>query len=286
MTGSCISGEELWLLENVDKNRYQCPGCQIPVNPVSFAPDLKRRPHFKLFPGIRHLEGCPFEDTGKDSSSSGKTPSRSTGLPVSYPSKLVLEPRNHRLSTRKAITEDDDAIEGNRLSPETKSRGYRHSYTVSTIRSLARHFLLKPEGRYFSLIVPGVVGRTYSEIFEKIKPQALYGGQRLFYGNLKFNGVSRTESSISVTLSQGLWNNGIPRQLPVVRIDTSSWSGRQKNYVYQEVTLAMEEAKGAYRQRADGKAWFFFVGRHLPGDAFRFECRYHRLTCSLFGEHR
>ena len=45
-TGEIVEAEQLWLVDNVDKDRYICRGCGINVTPASYRPENLVRPYF------------------------------------------------------------------------------------------------------------------------------------------------------------------------------------------------------------------------------------------------
>lgn len=215
----------------------------------------------------------------------GRRSSSEIGVPASYPSRLILESCQRGASTSAVEPLDPKSslsLEGSRRKQKRK----QHSYEVSTIRSLARHYLRHPSGRNLPLGVDGLAGSVYWEIFQKVDPKNTIKGLQLFYGNQKFNELRRDGTRFLVTLVQGIWTGSRPDRLPIVEIQTSGWTERQRAYVWRELVIAQEEARKDHKRGGKRKAWFFFIGRQASANRFSYSCENHRLVCSLFEEFR
>ena len=289
-TGEIVSGVELWLLDFVDKNGYECRGCGVPLNPVSFERGLKRRPYFKLFDGTSHENDCDVEvlnDLKKRARY--KSVSRPDGFPVSHPNRLVLLDRQEIVRSAERI--DDHAASGWKNSSRSSrdplaARRKPHNWIARTIRPLVRHYIQFPHDRHLPLHVPEVNGQTFRGVFKRLfyQPDVYFPDPRIFYGSLHFRQTIEGTDFVDVWLSQGEWaRNQTPRELIhpyVVRIHTAGWSDRKRNYVLDEIHVAREEARAAVQSsNSEIRAWLFFLGRQDAENRFLFHVDDHRLIC-------
>jgi len=292
LTRDIVSGVELWLLDFVDKSGYECRGCGILLNPVSFERGLKRRPYFKLLKGTSHENDCDVEalDDLKKRARIASV-SRPDGFPVSYPNRLVLLDRQEVVRSTERIDADGDTASGSknisRSSPDPLAPHRKpHNWIARTIRPLVRHYIQFPHDRHLDLRVPGVEGRTFSDVFKRLfyMPDVYFPEPRIFYGSLHFRSTIDGNDFVDVWLSDGEWDRSqSPRQLVhpyVVRIHVAGWSDRKRNYVLDEIHVAREEARAADQSsKSQTRAWLFFLGTQDAEDRFLFHVDDHRLIC-------
>lgn len=291
-TGEIVSGVELWLLDHVDKSGYECRGCGVPLNPVSFERGLKRRPHFKLFDGTSHEDDCDVEVLNDLKKRARYEPvSRPDGFPVSHPNRLELLERQVVVRSPERIDADGHAASGwqnsSRSAPDpSAARRRRHNWIARTIRPLVRHYMQFPHDRHLALHVPSVDGRTFRQVFKRLfyLPDVYFTEPRIYYGSLHLRRSIEGEDFVDVWLSQGEWDRSrSPRQLVhpyVVRIHTAGWSERKRNYVLDEIDVAREEARVAVHSGdSETRAWLFFLSRQDAEDRFLFHVDDHRLIC-------
>ena len=88
-TGDIIDAEQLWDLEVVDKEAYECPGCGIQVFPASYRKNInKKRPYFTPMDN-KHVQPCGVDGVEKlvkkAKSEQVGTPE---GFPVPFPNQI------------------------------------------------------------------------------------------------------------------------------------------------------------------------------------------------------
>lgn len=295
-TGEIVSGVELWLIDFVDKNGYECRGCGVPLNPVSFERGLKRRPYFKLFESTSHEGDCDVEVLNDLKKRAQYQPvSRSDGFPGSHPNRLVLLDKQEIVRNAERIDADGDAASewknSSQSSPDLlASKRKPHNWIARTIRPLVRHYIQFPHDRHLSLHVPKVTGHTFTQVFRKLfyLPGVYFPEPCIFYGSLHLKRTMQCDGFVDVWLSQGEWDRNLsPMKLVhpyVVRIHTAGWSDRKRNYVLDEIHVAREEARAAIQGgNGETRAWLFFLGTQDADDRFLFHVDDHRLICCEAG---
>ena len=55
ITGEIVEAEQLWLIPEVDKDRYVCRGCGIKLTPAAYRPENVVRPYFTARDGDHKL---------------------------------------------------------------------------------------------------------------------------------------------------------------------------------------------------------------------------------------
>lgn len=292
VTGEIIEAEQLWLIENVDKDRYICRGCGIKLNPKSFERDNIRRPHFALLPGLDHIPGCDV-DGEKKLVKAGRTKRLSTtheGFPAPYPSRLVLIDERRVVGDAPAADTEPKARRGGQDAsrPENGNTSTTRKRAANTIRPICRTFIRFPYDRDLDLSIPDINAKNYLTVFKKLKWDELcrYSEARIFYSPILWKKATETEEYLEVLVDAGerqvkKLTNGYR-----VRIEWAEWSKAKRTYVRNELEAARKEAidtKGK-DSKTKLKGYLFFIGEQDIKDLTLFRVRDHRLICCLADE--
>lgn len=285
VTGEIIDAEQLWLIENVDKERYICRGCGAKAVPASFQPENVVRPYFRS----THNVDCDVSGEAKliACGKLEKLGSKLTGFPAPYPSKLVLV-------DDRAVVEGGPGGE-HPLPPRTRGGPRVHSggsadiqrkRSAGTIRPICRTFINYPYDRYLDLSVPGVETKTYAQVFKKLKWNELlsYPDQRIFYAAMRWSSPLRTDDYLEVSLDGGEREDKKLVRPYRVRVAWAHWSKSKRTYVSNELEVARKDAIGEADKKTNKKAYLFFLGQQDHGDLTLFHVTDHRLICCIFDE--
>ena len=287
-TRDIIDAEQLWDLEVVDKEAYECSGCGIQVFPASYRKNInKRRPYFTPMEN-KHIQPCGV-DGAEIMVAKAKTEKVGTpdGFPVPFPNRLLLV--EARPVTVGANT--PGAGEGTGR-PRTRANGERvaayHGHTVNTIRPVCRIFMEFPHDRQqLPLEIPDCSGTTYATVFRGLGffgIEAQQPSTRLFYAALRWNSPVETDSYIEWDLNAGEWPKDPkrPKRFYKVRVMWEAWTDRQRNTLRNEIEIAKNEVKGKAGQPE--KAWLFFVGTQDANDAELFVVDRYPFICCRVGK--
>lgn len=287
-TGDIVDAEQLWDLEVVDKEAYECSGCGIQVFPASYRKNLnKRRPYFTPMEN-KHIQPCGIDGVEKIvSRAQSEKVGAPDGFPVPFPNRLVLV--DTRPVTVGANTPGAD--EGTKRL-RTRTNGERvatyHGHTVNTIRPVCRIFMEFPHDRQrLPLEIPDCYGTTYATVFRGlgffgIETQKL--STRLFYAALRWSAPVETDSYIEWDLDAGERPNDQkqPTRFYKVRVMWGAWTDRQRNTLRDEIEIARNEVKGKAGQPE--RAWLFFVGTQDVDDAALFVVDHYPFICCRVGK--
>jgi len=289
-TGAIVEAEELWLIENVDHDRYVCRGCGIKVTPASYRPENVVRPYFTTRDGD-HKSGCDVDGETKlvSKGRKGRVSTPRHGFPSPYPSRLVLrneryvvgdcEPVSERANSEKNTAKSSEGIGAALIST--------HRRAANSIRPICRTFINFPFDRDLELTIPGIDTATYRSVFKKLKWDELifYPKARLFYAAIRWNKPVDTEDYLEVLLDAG--ERGDNKRLLRgyrIRVQWAEWSKAKRAFVRNEIEAARKEAIKASNENPKSKGYLFFIGQQSPDDVGIFLVTDHRLICCLVDE--
>lgn len=287
-TGKIIDAEQLWDLEVVDKNAYQCPGCDIPVFPASYRKGInKKRPYFTL-KNNKHIQPCGVDGVEKlVKTAKSEKVGTPEGFPVPFPNRLLFD-EQRPVTTGGDVPGTNEGAERTRTRASGKRGTSYHGHTVKTIRPICRIFMDFPNDRQqLPLEIPDCTGMTYAKVFRGLGffgIQAQQPATRLFYAALRWGSAVETEAYIEWALDAGEWPKGerLPTQFYKVRVIWADWSARQRNTLRDEIEIAKETVKGKSGQQE--KAWLFFVGTQNTEDLTLFTVNRYPFICCRVGE--
>jgi hypothetical protein len=288
VTGKIVDAEDLWTIENVDKSRYVCRGCGIPVIPASFGPHNKVRPYFT--PGhTPHRSGCDVDGVAMliARARCTRVSDPRSGIPASIPSQLVLhetrEVVDRNLSERADRSRGISARGPSAQRPATNTE---RRYAASHLRPLCRTFVKFPYDRDAALQIPGLRGSTYEELFWRLKQNEIirYPVAHTFYGPMSWSRAVQDDAFLELTLNAGEWRENRLVRPYRVRLGWTHWSPAQRRAVLHEIEVARHETIEARQRHGKERGWVFFIGTQLPDLDDVFEVHDHRLVCCLVVE--
>jgi hypothetical protein len=285
-TGQVVDGEQLWLINVVDKDGYVCRGCGVLVNPVSFEKGLKTRPHFREYPKYPHEIWCNIE--GEEElikTAKKKSIKNENGFPCSFPHKLEL------IDSRKKVSNEGGSEEAtnSRFASSGKEGASGSSSSVSkwvarTIRPICRTYNNFPKDRDLPLSITGLFGDIYNDIIRKLSSQEIvkYTKNHLLYAPISWKRPTTDGENFIFELSYGYWTKNGLTPYKVV-IDSSDWSQAKVSYILEELEVARNEAIQAKKKdkKARTKSWLFFIGEQSVDSPDTFTVNDHRLICCL-----
>ncbi|HEX8178640.1 MAG TPA: hypothetical protein VF525_03770 [Pyrinomonadaceae bacterium] len=294
-TTRIISGIELWDLEGIHNQRFECHACRVTLLPASYVKKVnKKRPYFRLFEYTYHDKNCGAERAKK---AKGKARIQSVtteeGFPYPYPNELVLDddPRPVRVTVGGVVCPNIpwsviDRPQGGAGASESLKR---HNHTTRTIRPLAQTYIDFPHDRqYLQVRVPGVSGSNYELVFRYLfyTDGSSFSESKIFYGSIRFSRIRVQEDFAEVELSEGRWEkqegrNTLVRPL-VVRINTKGWPKLMRDSLLDEIEVTRKEIIEAHgKGDKKTKGWLFFIGQQDPVNEFLFHANDHRLICCI-----
>lgn len=286
-TGEIVEAENLWMLDDVDTDGYECWGCGITMQPAAWEKDKKVRAYFKKKRHTKHLPDCDADAENAVVRQGQKKSVRHIldSAPGLSPSGLKLIDKRPTIdldltggaskpsSTRLASS---SSSEGNAPTRESRRQ-------VNSIRQICRAFIRFPHDRDMSLSVPGVAGHNYMTIFKKIKPPIQpYPDAKIFYAQLLWQRLSYDDEMLIIPLS-GEWEGGKPSRIYQIHIEWAHWSKAKRTVLRKELEAAQAEAKEAKDKGQQDKAWVFFMGEQVVDNQEIFYVTDYRLICSIMG---
>lgn len=291
-TRKIVEAEDLWLLDSVDTEGYVCWGCGITMHPAAWEKDKKVRAYFKKKPHVQHHQECDADAEKKAIRQGQKESVRNMldSAPGLMPSGLklieqrpIVEPVIAGEENNPSSTRSKSSAFGESNSPERKSRRQ-----VNSIRNICRAFIRFPYDRGMSLNVPGIEGKTYSEVFKKLQSKIqLYAKKKIFYAELLWNKFVVDDEKLIIPLS-GEWGedeSGKPKATRSyqIHIEWASWSKAKRTVVRKELEAARTEAIEAKGKGLKDKAWVFFIGEQDTENPEIFYISDYRLICAIVG---
>lgn len=282
VTGTEVDAEELWQVEKVDKDRYECTDCGIPVWPASYQPENKVRPYFRR--SKDHESWCNIE--GEVALIRRAKTERLVDERGSFPGRMP-----NRLDLRNGATRTDPEGEpvGGRIhvrregADGTTGRS-RYATAASTIRRICRAYLNYPNNRDQPLSIDGLVGVTYAQVVRMMETQRIirYDTQRLRYAELAWAKPVSTEEFIEVPLSAGRRDQtGRVIEGYRVRVHWAAWSKRMRTSFETDIEVSRNESIEAKKNERYERSWLFFIGKQDADDLSVFHVWDQRLICSL-----
>ncbi|MBT2748290.1 MULTISPECIES: hypothetical protein [unclassified Lysobacter] len=287
VAGKDVDAEDLWQIEKVDRDRYECIDCRIPVWPASYQPENKVRPYFRR--SKDHEAWCDVE--GELALIKRAKTERLVDERGSFPGKMP-----NRLDLRNDATRTDpegDLVEaGHRIHVRREGAGgttgrSRHTTAASSIRRICRAYLNFPNNRDQPLSIDGLVGVTYAQVVRMLETQRIirYDTQRLRYAELAWAKPASTEEFLEVPLSAGRRDKtGRVIEAYRVRVRWAGWSKRARTSFETDIEVSRTESIEAKRNERLERSWLFFIGRQDADDQTLFHVEDQRLICSLSAE--
>ncbi|MES2300134.1 MAG: hypothetical protein V4582_24080 [Pseudomonadota bacterium] len=284
-TGQIVDAEQLWIIDPVEPEGYECRGCGAAATPCSYRPENKVRPYFAAKSG--HHTGCDVE--GEEELVKRAKKQRVTardGFPGSAPNRLELV-------DARAVAGPGGAPGaapgggGGRLADGGENETRRHrAWAAQTIRPICRTFIKFPFDRDLPLAIPGIDAATYQRVFKVLKSNEImqYPERRLFYAPISWKAPSGHDDHLEILLSYGEWVDGKLVRPYRVKLDWSAWSAAKRRNVSNEIEVAQDEYMKAKKAGKIDKGYLFFIGKQDEGDPALFHVDDHRLICCLVAE--
>lgn len=289
VTDEIIDGESLWELHEVERDRYECHGCGVPLIPKSYEKGVnKKRPYFAMYPNKKHIDPC---GVGGEEIYVPRAQTMSIGspesFPVPFPSKLILTDERSVVAPHQDAPEPESNSRTKSASlPGMQNTSY-HGHTVKTLRPICRTYMKFPHDHaHLPLAIPGCEGDRFASVFWRLgKIMRFRNPTHLFFGPLQWGAPHVGEAYIEWALDAGDWDAAARRRSPCykVRVNWSHWTPRQRDTLRHELEVARTEVKGV---SGGPKAWLFCVGTQDDTDPSLILVNQHRLICCLVGELR
>ena len=270
-----ITGEELYLLDDVDKLSFICDECHVRLIPCSYKKEINlKRPYFKTYKGENH-ENCGNEGNSELKKKGLKDRlTTDQGFPLPYPSRFLISKRdkNHQNSGFRSKTpslgksrakNDFDDFDDGRV----------HNNTTSSFKAVVNQYFDFPQDRDLPLQFEGVEGSTYSDIFRKIlspvgKQEFRLQGEtkKIYFAPLSWSAHEEENDKIKVFLTRGLWRNSKNERPYYVEVDFKGQPQQSKTKFVNLLNKTRDLIKGT-----KNTALIAFVGHQdTTDDYFRF----------------
>jgi len=270
-TGDVITGEELYLMDDVDSTSFCCDECEIILIPCSYIKDVNlRKPYFKTHKG--HNIGCKAEGiSGIKKKGFNSRLTSKEGFPLAYPNKFKL---------RK-----DDVVIPEPVTPESPSgvrtfnknkrqddegRGRKSNYETSSFKSIVNQYFDFPKDRDRALFFENIEGATYKDIFYPIRNTIgeqhyrFQGeGQNVYFSTISWKKSSIDNDILRIELSRGKWVNKKNERAYYLEIDCSEWPRQTKTKFLNRYHKILDTVRGTKI-----KAAIIFVGEQDRSDDF------------------
>lgn len=285
ITNNLIACEELWELDEINKEIYRCPDCLTNLIPASFLRTNKKRPYFFYLESKPHSPECAYNHANEiEKKARKKSIKTDEGFPLPFPSKLLLN---------DAVNKETDALLGsfrlfvnnNATDSISKSSLLNHHHrTVTTIKNIVRQFINFPYDRDLPLSIPlsDPQNNTYSKVFKRIKNGVNYNGYYIFYDRLYFSKPLLLNNSLEIRLYSGAWEERKQINPCILRIDLSLITPRQTELIIKEIDVARNEAIETSKLEITERklAYIFFLGRQDKTNSQVFQTSSHRfISC-------
>lgn len=139
-----------------------------------------------------------------------------------------------------------------------------------------------------SLNVPGIKGRTYSEVFKKLQSKIQpYPEPKIFYAELLWNKFIEDDEKLIIPLSGERTEDESGKRKSSrsyqIHIKWAGWSKAKRTVVRKELEIARTEAQEAKAKRLKDKANVFFIGEQSADNPEMFYVTDYRLICAIVG---
>lgn len=284
ITNKLIACEELWELDEVNKEIYRCPDCLTNLIPASFLRTNKKRPYFFYLESKPHSVKCSYNHINEIERKARKQSIKTDGgFPLPFPSKLILN---------DALIKETDAVPGisqssihNTVEDSfSEKTSLNHHRTVTTIKNIVRQFVNFPNDRDLPLLVPFTEPRnnTYSKVFKRVKDGINYNGYYIFYDRLYFSKPILNVNVLEIRLYTGIWEEKKQVKPCTLLINLSSITSRQRELILREIEVtrneAIETSKFENNKRLLG--YIFFLGKQDENNKQVFHTNSHRfISC-------
>jgi len=291
-TREIVEAEDLWLLDFVDNEGYECWGCGITMQPAAWEKDKKVRAYFKKKRLTHHLPECDA-----DAETTVVQQGQKESVRHILESAPGLSPSGLKLIEKRPTVDPDAASGENKPSstrPVSSTSGEgnapaRQSRRPSqTIRPICRAFIRFPHDRGMSLNIPGISGQTYTMVFKKLQNKVQnYPESKIFYAELLWNKFSEDDEKLIIQLS-GEWAEDESGKRKSSRsyqihIEWAGWSKAKRTLVRKELEAVRTEAIEAKSKGSGDKAWVFFIGEQNAENPEIFYVSDYRLICAING---
>jgi hypothetical protein len=275
-----ITSEELYIIDNVKSLAYSCDDCGIELLPCSFLKNINlRKPYFKARKGIYHIQGCDAEGAAKIRSKGTSTRlTSSEGFPLAYPNRFKLRKDDVVEPTVPIFPLTSEARSLNqRTQSQFDNVGRKSNYETTSFKSIINQYFDFPHDRDRVFYFEGIEGKTYMEIFSRIrstqgKQQFLIQGvgKKVYYASLPWTLSVEDKGKISINLSPGRWieleGKKVNERPYYLEIDFSDWPKGSKTKFLNDYKRIIELVRGT-----NIKAAIAFVGEQdTTDDYFRF----------------
>ncbi len=284
ITNTLTACEELWELNEVNKEIYRCPDCLTILVPASFLRTNKKRPYFFYLENKPHSTECSYNHINEIERKAQKQSIKTDGgFPLPFPSKLILNdvvdietdalPRNSQSSVQSIVK---------KTFPEKTS--LNHHRTVTTIRNIVRQFINFPHDRDLPLLIPFTESQnnTYSDVFKRIKNGINYNGYHIFYDRLYFSKPILNDNMMEIRLCAGIWEKKRQVKSCTLLIDLSSITPRQRELILKEIEVTRDEAIETNNLENNERllGYIFFLGKQDENNKQVFHTNNHRfISC-------
>jgi hypothetical protein len=290
-TNEEIDAEELYTIENINLDNYQCVGCTIKVTPCAFKPHNIPRAYFKK--EQEHIAGCSLVSKTKlKRIALNKSIFTQNSRPFSPPYKLEL--RDEKITTIKIdeLAVSKGGVQENRYiktgNESVKQPGLK---TVMTLTQFVDQFISFPKDHHLPILLPGFgKEKSYSESFKRIRyfnHIEIYKDNFIFFDSVftkKYRPVvNQNETTIEVHLVTGKWQeNSITNKKELVKpvtvlFNISTWPTIHINALLKKINNCTPEKENWKNE----SPIIFFLGHQDKNDPYLFHCSDRRLMHCL-----
>jgi hypothetical protein len=263
-----------WDIARVRAMMFICLACNAAMRPVAIRPGMKKSPYFRLPPGVQHESGCDIYGYEQLlNQRSDKPVSTESGFPSFYPSKLLLTSLEAVDEEPSHSTTHINPESHPQQDPEAVRTEDSHNQTARTIKRLVTYFIdylhryPHPEDRELFLDVPGVEGKTYGQVFQRLShsPGVRFDAFKIYFEELSHEQVIFEDTRILLPFI-----NHSEGEQRFLEIDVSNWSRFRKGVLRRLIEICTEQFRQEHSQQPQFSIWLFFLGHQDPVNVSRF----------------
>lgn len=232
-TGLLHSAGELRIEPALQEMTWECLDCRVEMAPVAVDPgrEFKVIPYFRCV--MQHAEDCQADGAIVPvSGEPRRTPEGANGNPGAVPSRLRLVEHRLLVEDRERDDQDDD-VARRTDGGQPGQAGREHDNVAGALHRIAEAYCIYEGIDRWPLSIPGCVGQTYGECFERLVSTS-YGREyrrKVYYAEISFRRVEALDDLVEIALQPAFFTP-MPdgRKQPNsfrVRFNTRDWTGRR-----------------------------------------------------------
>lgn len=281
-TDEPVTGEDLWYMDDVEDNTYECVFCSTECRPCSYDKDVNlRRPHFRILG--KHSPGCLYDAADSKTIKDNKLKKirDEEGKPGHYPSKFAF-PRDRAKGEAQSKPTPNNKNPSNQDHPSDRDKGLNRRiakdrpYRTSSFRLLVNHYINFPYDRDLPLEAESISGNSFKTCFKSlftnkdaplIKPK-----NKIYYSTSKWSKPEIRDHLITIKFNAYIevdcrGGSKTNKENLYLEVDTSSWPQTVKDSFMHDFEKGRLDA---IKSDGNKKLLVFFIGEQDVNTPLKF----------------